>query len=430
MNRLSKEIAVFRTHPRNMRVLVLTNLIYALVMPVIEIFIGAYVMRNSNDVKMVVVYQLAVYTGIPATFILNGWLLQHIGIARLYSAGMLLSGVALTVMMSLGELTIGGLATAGFLMGTSFGLYWSNRDFLALSSTNDRNRNYYYGLETFFSTNIGIIVPFLIGAFIAGATRGEWLGGNANLAYQIITGVVILLTIASSWMIHRGDFRNPQRTGFLHFSRHPLWRRMQGLAVLKGLAQGYIVTAPAMLIMKLVGQEGTIGIIQSAGGVLAAALLYVVGRVSKPHHRIHIFAAGLLLFAFGALPNAILFSKTGVLVFMACLILARPLQDIAYFTIQMLVIDTVSAIEKRNEFSYILSQEAGFYIGRFTGCMLFIVLAFQVSDTFALRYALLIVGAVQLLSIPLARGILKGLRGQSPTPAEQSHIAEEVVAHR
>ncbi len=430
MNRLGRELAVFRSCPLNMRVLILTNLIYALVMPVIEIFIGAYVMRNSNDVKMVVVYQLAVYTGIPATFLLNGWLLQHVGIARLYSAGMLLSGVALTVMMSLGELTLTGLGVAGFLMGTSFGLYWSNRDFLALSSTNDSNRNYYYGLETFFSTNIGIIIPFLIGSFIAAAGKGDWLGGNANRAYQIITGIVILLTVASSWMIHRGDFRNPQKTSFLHFSRHPLWLRMQGLAVLKGLAQGYIVTAPAMLIMKLVGQEGTIGVIQSAGGLLSAALLYIVGRVSQPHHRVHIFAAGLLLFAFGALPNALLFSKTGVLIFMACLILARPLQDIAYFTIQMLVIDTVSTIEKRNEFSYILSQEAGFYIGRFTGCMLFIGLAFQVSDTFALRYALLIVGAVQLLSIPVAKGLLKGVGDHAISASEEARIADETTSHR
>ena len=59
-----------------MRVLLITNLIYGLVMPVIEMFIGAYVMRKSDDVKMVVVYQLAVYTGIPFTFLINGWLLS------------------------------------------------------------------------------------------------------------------------------------------------------------------------------------------------------------------------------------------------------------------------------------------------------------------------------------------------------------------
>ncbi|MCZ8215341.1 MAG: hypothetical protein O9262_03835, partial [Cyclobacteriaceae bacterium] len=39
------EFAFFLTMPRDMRVLLATNLIYAFVLPVIEIFVGAYVMR-------------------------------------------------------------------------------------------------------------------------------------------------------------------------------------------------------------------------------------------------------------------------------------------------------------------------------------------------------------------------------------------------
>ena len=50
----------------------------------------------------------------------------------------------------------------------------------------------------------------------------------------------------------------PEHTRFVYFHFHPLWWRMLTLALLKGLAQGYIVTAPAMLIMLLVGQEGTL----------------------------------------------------------------------------------------------------------------------------------------------------------------------------
>jgi len=401
------EYALFLSYPWDMRVLIVTNLIYGLVMPVIELFVGAYVMRNS-DIKMVVTYQLAVYTGIPFTFLVNGWLLQHMQIKRLYSLGMLLSGVSMAVMMSLGALSLKGIAVAGILMGMSFGLYWANRDFLALSSTNDSNRNYYYGLETFLSTNIGIVIPFLIGAFIAGTTRNGWFGGDANTAYQIITAGVFILTIVASVACHRGKFENPPNTKFIFFSYHWLWNRMLVLAVLKGLAQGYIVTAPAMLIMSLVGKEGSLGIIQSAGGLLSAVLLYIIGRVTKPEHRIHIFAVGLVLFALGALPNAALFNKLGVLLFMVCLVLARPLQDIAYFTIQMLVIDTVSAIENRNKYAYIFNQEFAFYLGRLLGCGMFILLAYKVSDTFALRYALLIIGVIQLSSIPVAKSLIKG----------------------
>jgi YQGE family putative transporter len=403
------EYRVFLSYPRNMRVLLITNLIYAFVMPIIEIFIGAYVMRNSNDVKMVIAYQLAVYTGIPFTFLLNGWLLQAVDIQRLYSVGMLLSGVSMVCMMSLHQLSIAGLATAGLLMGISFGLYWSNRDFLALSSTNDANRNYYYGLEAFFATNTGIIVPVTIGVFISS------FGAAADHAYQIITGGVFLFTILASMIIHQGQFENPPRTQFIFFRFHWLWNRMQLLAILKGMSQGYVVTAPAMLVMTLVGKEGTLGTLQTIGGFLSAILLYVLGRTTQPRHRIYIFAAGLFLFVIGGVPNAVLYNRLGVLIFMLCLVVGRPLQDIAYFTIQMLVIDTVSHLEKRNKYAYLFNQEFGFYIGRFAGCGLFLLLAYEVSNTFALRYALLVVGLVQLLSIVVAKTILRGCAKQEFT---------------
>jgi YQGE family putative transporter len=406
MQKVLHEYRHFLSYPRAMRVLLITNLVYGLVMPVIEMFIGAYVMRKSDDVKMVVTYQLAVYTGIPLTFLVNGWLLQYVSIQRLYSVGMLLSGVSMVVMMSLDQLSLLGLGVAGLLMGLSFGLYWSNRDFLALSSTNDLNRNYYYGLETFFSTNIGIGVPLAIGAFI-----GAYGGSDARRvgqAYQIITGVVFVLTCLACVIVHRGDFKNPPRSRFLYWRYHWLWNRMQLMAILKGLAQGYIVTAPAMLVMRHVGQEGSLGALLSLGSVASAILLYILGRTTQPRHRIYLFGVGLALFALGALANAILFNKLGVLVFMLLLVLGRPLADIAYFTIQLLVIDTVSGLERRNQYAYIFNQEFGFYLGRFLGCGLFLLLAYQVSGEIALRYALLIVGVVQLLSVVVARTILKG----------------------
>jgi MFS transporter, YQGE family, putative transporter len=406
MNKFLHEYRHFLSYPRDMRVLLVTNLVYGMVMPVIEIFIGAYVMRESDDVKKVVFYQLAVYTGIPFTFLVNGWLLQLMSVKSLYSVGMLLSGVSMVVMMSLNELSLMGLGVAGLLMGMSFGLYWSNRDYLALSSTSDGNRNYYYGLETFFATNVGIVVPFVVGAFI-GWYGGE-VAGQVSRAYQVVTAVVFVITIAASIIVHQGHFKNPPRSGFLYFRYHWIWNRMQLLAILKGLAQGYIVTAPAMLIMTHVGKEGSLGTILSVGSILSAILLYILGRTTKPKHRIYLFAVGLSLFALGALANGMLFNKLGVLLFMVLMVLGRPLADIAYFTIQLLVIDTVSALENRNQYAYIFVQEFGFYIGRFAGCGLFILLATQVSNSFALRFALAIVAVLQLLSVFVAKQVLQG----------------------
>lgn len=401
-----EEYQYFLNMPREMRVLLVTNMIYAFVLPIIEIFVGAYIMRSSNDPKIVAVYQLTVYTGIPITFLVNGFLLSRIKISTLYSFGMLLSGLSMLVMMSLQNLSAAGVGVAGILMGCSFGFFWSNRDLLALNTTNDSNRNYYYGLETFFYTITFILVPVIVGAFLATADSREWFGGNMNNGYQLVTIVVFLLTILSSVVIHKEKFKNPEEKKFVYFKFHSLWNKMLALAGLKGLAQGYLVTAPAILIMRMVGNEGSLGMAQGISGVITALMLYLLGRTTKPDHRIYIFSAGLAIFLLGTLVNGILFSAFGVMVFVLCKVLFQPLHDIAYYPIQMQVIDVVSRIEKRNKFTYIFNHEFGLYLGRFLGLGLFIAFATYISESFALKYSLIVIAVVQLASIPLARHIV------------------------
>ena len=110
MNRLMKEYNLFLSCPRDMRILLLTNMLFAFVLPVIEIFVAAYVMRNSHAVSKVLTYQLAIYTATPAAFLINGFLLRSVSINHLYSAAMLLSGIAMILMMSSPVITMSGIA--------------------------------------------------------------------------------------------------------------------------------------------------------------------------------------------------------------------------------------------------------------------------------------------------------------------------------
>lgn len=400
------EVAYFMSMPHPMRVLLATNLIYAFVIPVIDIFVGAYIMRSSNDSTLVVIYQLAVYTGIPLTFLINGFLLNRVKIANLYSFGMLLSGVSMMLMMTLNDISLTGVGLAGLLMGCSFGFFWANRDYLALATTTDLNRNYYYGLETFFYTITFIVVPFAVGVYLNRATMEAWFAGNFQTAYQVVTLVVFILTILSSIVIHQGKFKSPEEKKFLFLRFHSLWKKMLVLASLKGLAQGYLVTAPAILIMTLVGDEGSLGTVQAISGILTAFLLYLLGRFTLPKHRIYILSIGLIIFFFGTIVNGVLYSAAGVIVFVLCKVLFQPLHDIAYFPIQMKVIDVVSTIEKRNEYAYIFNHEFGLYVGRFLGLGLFIFLATYVSQVFALKYSLIVIALLQIASIPLAKNII------------------------
>lgn len=408
MNKLKKEYLFFKEQDLNMRTLLKTNMIYALVLPVVEIFVGAYIMRNTSDPVSVALYQLFMYIGIVATSLINGYLLRAINVKYLYAGGILVSGLSMFAMMSLKSLGFVELGVAGFVMGAAAGFFWTNRYLLTLNNTTDDNRNYFFGLESFFFSIASITIPLIIGAFISQIDGKEILGHsiNINLAYQLVTVGVVILTVVACIILWKGKFTNPVEKDFLYFRFCLLWRKMLLLASLKGMVQGFLVTAPAILVLKLVGDEGALGLIQGISGALTAILVYVLGRVAKPKDRTKIFVAGLLVFFIGTLFNGILFSATGVIVFVLCKVIFQPLFDLAYFPIMMQAIDTVSKIEKRNEYAYILSHEFGLFLGRAFGLILFILLAYLVSEDFALKYALIMVGALQLIAYPLAKNII------------------------
>lgn len=409
IEKLTNEFRVFRSQPHNMQVLLGVNMLYALVLPVVEVFVGAYIMRNTNDPAMVALYQLAMYVGIIITSVCNGVLLKFVKVNVLYTTGILLSAISMVVMMSLSSLDLVQLCIAGCAMGAASGFFWTNRYLLSLNVTEDDNRNYYFGLESFAFTIANIVVPLGVGALIAGLSGHKILGieFDVNLSYRVVTIITLCIAIIACYVLSFGKFENPHQKGFFYIKFHSLWYKMLSLAGLKGLVQGFLVTAPAILILKLVGNEGSLGVIQGVSGAITAILVYVLGRVTKPKHRTIVFGAGLTIFLIGSVVNGIMFSAMGVVIFVLCKVIFQPLHDLAYFPIMMRVIDVVSKIEKRNEYAYILSHEFGLFIGRASGLILFIVLAFWVSEDFALKYALIIVALIQMLSLPLSKHIIK-----------------------
>ena len=428
-NKLAGEFLFFKTQPRNIRTLLITNMLYGMILPIIEIFVGAYIMRNTGNSTYVVIFQLFMYIGVVSTSILNGALLKIFKVNWLYSFGIVLSAIALMVMMFVHSIGIVQLGIAGFAIGASTGFFWTNRYLLALTATNDKNRNYFFGLESFFFSLWSIVVPLMVGAFLGTIYGKVWFGHtiNINMGYQIITVVVFFIAIGACLVLAKGDFVNPVQKKFIYFKYHVLWQKFLALASLKGMVQGFLVTAPAILVMRLVGNEGSLGLIQGIGGGVTAIIVYVLGRVAKPEHRMKIFGFGLIVFFIGTLANGIMFSALGVIIFVLCKVLFQPLHDLAYFPTMMKTIDAVSSIEKRNEYAYILSHEVGLFFGRALGMILFISLAYFGSEIFALKYALIIVGALQLISLPLAKHIIKEIDTKHSTKPDSTDV-EVVVA--
>ncbi|HRX94297.1 MAG TPA: MFS transporter, partial [Chitinophagaceae bacterium] len=304
----------------------MTNMLYALILPIIEIFVGAYIMRNTGMPAYVAIYQLCMYAGIVFSSLLNGFLLQKFSSSFLYGFGIILSTIVMATMMFVNSISIVELGITGLILGFSTGFFWTNRYFLALNVTNDDNRNYFFGVETFFFSMWSILVPLIVGAFLGTIEGASFFGRSlsVNTGYQIVTIIAFLISIWACIVLSRGKFKNPSQKKFLYIKFHALWKKLLVLAGLKGMVQGFLVTTPAILVMRLVGDEGALGLIQGISGALTAIMVYVLGRVTKPKHRMTVFGFGLIVFFIGTMFNAIMFSATGVIIFIFFKVMFQP----------------------------------------------------------------------------------------------------------
>lgn len=405
-----KEWALFGALPRNARLMLCTSTLTVFAMPVIGIFAYAFILRNTHDVNHVMAFQFALYAGIPVAFMLNRFLVGRLSFAHLYAFGIVLCGAVLAAMTWLGELTwvmIGGL---GFLMGLATGFHWANRNYLSLVCTRDGNRNYYFGVESFFYCVSGVIVPSAVGTFIAWWSGHGGASADARTAYQWIAGIVLVLFMGGAWVLLRGDFP-AERPSIRVRSRYaPVWRKLLLLAALKGTVHIFLLTAPAVLIMRVLGgQENALGVVQSVGAVLAAVLMYLIGRNTRPEHRVEVLAFALVLYGCGALANAVFFDRFSVLLFMACQLIAQPMLDLSYGPILLRVLDAVSDDGKESRYAYIVSHEIGIFAGRLVGAVTFILVACCASGDTAFRYVLALMALLHLFCWPVAASIRREL---------------------
>ena len=144
MNKLKREYQFFKQQTSNVRVLLMTNLLYAFVLPVVEIFVGAYVMRHTSEPVSVAFYQLFMYIGIIATSFVNGFLLRHVSVKVLYAGGILVSGLSMFAMMLVKSLGFVELGIAGFVLGAASGFFWlsTTRPIIAGTTFSDWNLSF------------------------------------------------------------------------------------------------------------------------------------------------------------------------------------------------------------------------------------------------------------------------------------------------
>lgn len=397
---LRAELDQFGRLPEDVKKLILANFLYTFAIAFMNIFVTAYIF-NQADNATVILYYLGEYIGLPVVFTLNGMLMRRVSVKVLYSLGMVASVSTILLMMTLDRPAAPVFFGCGVVVGLCYGLHWANRNFLVLSSTDNLSRNYYTGLEFMLVTLVMLISPILTGSFIAEATASGLLTREG--AYRTIVAGILVLCSLAALVIMRGRFETPPMPRFVYFRFVPVWTRMQAFSFLKGAIQGGQIILPSLLIMNLVGKEMALGVVNSVCGVIGAIAVYITGRVARPEQRLLVYAVSAAMFTAGALTHSVMFSAVSVLIWMALQTASDPLSYAGYLPMMMRAMDVAAEQEGRPAYAYVANHEIWINLGRVVGCALFLALLYRISEAFALRHFLTVVGLAQIAAIWVAR---------------------------
>jgi MFS transporter, YQGE family, putative transporter len=396
-----KEAILFRKLSPSSRRLIVSNFLYVLIMTSVQLISSAFVYRQKEgDVLYNMVYWFGYYTGTTFGFFITGILLRFIKVNYLYAAGIMLNACSFVPLLFVDSPSAMELTLTGFSVGIGNGMYWSNRHYMTILSTNNLERNYYGGIDSSLYTVAQILSPILFGWLIA--TNSTAVG--ANLAeYKILFMILAILFVLAATNIAKGNYQTVPLKKFFYFKYGKLWNRQRVVNLVEGIAEGGLFTIPPILILQLVGKEGTLGTIDSISVALSTIPVYLMGRYAKPQHRIYILAISLLALFAGSAILAISYSKGGATLFYAFVKLAYILNAFMYATIRLRSVDVSKQLEGRNEYAYIFDAELFTEAGRLLTIVFFCIIYFKFSAENALRYVLLFVSVVQLLVLPLVK---------------------------
>lgn len=391
---ITTEIKHFRSLPTLAQDLLLSYGLYGLVIPLVFTFVNAFILRTFQGLEAIVIYNVAFFLAIVIGFYVNGWLFRFFSCKQLYSVGLLGQGLTLLTLFWLSFSSLPMLFVFGLFQGIFNGFYWANRNFLSIEVTEDANRTYFVGLEMTQGTLTGIVTPFVIGLIVAFSKYASFL--TITVAYQFLGVLALLLLIAAVRVLGASSINTPPVPEYKLRYHDKAWNMIRVSEVFWGVLQGSGIILPSVIVFALVGEEGTLGTLQSLSAVVAAVVTYSLARKLKMNQRL-----GLLTFAtLGLIVLTTLLSVVYTpIVAVLFLLLLGPLQQLLWMSrnpIVMRVTDEQDNGNANTNYRYVVDRELLLNIGRIGGLLILWLALKSISDAAAIRIVVFTAGVLQI----------------------------------
>lgn len=374
---------------KDLILLLLIGGLYSLGLFLSNTFVNIYLWKQSGDFVTIAVYNLAIYTFLPITFIIAGILAKKVDRIIVLRLGVFFLSLFFLSVLIIGEKAAYFNFMLGGLLGIGYGFYWLAFNVLTFEITEPDTRDFFNGFLGILQSFSGMVGPLLAGMIISKM--------KANIGYSVIFTVSFLMFICA---VIISFFLNRRKAeGSFHFRRvfaerfhNKNWKRIQNAHIFQGLREGIFAFIISIWVFLITQSEFSLGMFNLVFSGLSLISYFVGTRMIKPSLRKKAILLGGLILYFSIAIIIFDISYMQLLIYAICIGIAYPILTIPYVS---LTYDVIGKAWRAKEYrvEYIVVRELFVNIGRIISISIFLITLSFASAEVIIPYLLAIFGA-------------------------------------
>jgi len=404
-NIINRQLWAFRQLSPTARTLLVSSFCYTIADLLVFTFAHAYLFTSTDSFYSVIFFNLGFFIILPIAFFANAFLLRRFSLKSLFATGLIGQGLIMSTLVFIPSLTLPTIFLFGLIFGFPMGLYWANRNFVMMADIPDQQRNYVSGMDGAFAEGMSVLLPFVAGWFIVFSAESGLLAKAG--AYQVIMILGAIAFTLAALVIKRAHVTTPVIHSMSLRNMPKDWQVMRVFVLFAGIQMAIFSILPEMLILRNLGEEGTLGSVKALLALFTIILLYWVGKKTKSSDRYQILVISIFPLLIGGGLLLVGFSTLTVTLYLLLQSVTGALFYFVYNPVLAQVVERQDHGLAAQNYRYILDHEVVINLGRVITVIVMVGLLLNISEDLAITISIILVGVSQIGMLVAAKRLLK-----------------------
>ena len=391
---------------KDAKALLLVSILFTFAMGLSNIFVNVFFWKQTNNFKIIVMYNMMHYIVIPMIFIIGGIIAKRKNGIWPLRLGLLAYALFFGVILLVGGKGVGYIYLLGVIHGIGSGFYWLAFNTLCFDFTDINNRDTFNGFNG-SCAGIATAAAPIIAAYIISKFEGM-------TGYKIVFAITLLIFVALifiSLTLRCKNYAGKLNYKKAFFSNCEEWSIVRKSTVLWGFRDVIIVFLVNILIIETTKSELSLGQLTLIASLLSSASYIFVQRVVKPPRRKLSIAIGSVGAFLAVLGLAVKVEYITLLLYVVMDALFIPFYMIQMTSATYNVISRAHDEDMRIE--YMINRDLMLNAGRIVSAMILLILLNISAKPSVLQGYLIFIGLAPIVSGHFLSMLEKVLLGES-----------------